>query len=297
MIPLPKTPTEAIALADWIEITALVARDQSCDRGELEAALQRAGVFASGSALEARILDVFTEIEARQVAAGDGYAFDLSGNNRGVLRLRTQAYRDCSSYLFCLCLAYFGERQVRGRTVFAERVFESICTEAARRFLAGDAVRIGHPRHATEIDSPFGKAVDALCVRLQEGGGFVRRSPRKVQDDGVDIVAWRHENDEMPGKLVIFGGCASGADWPDKLKEVDPDTWCDTWLKSPLGSKVLRAFFVPFRLPGGDAWTDVVRRCGLLFDRCRISRWARRVPANPHGDARAWMKAKLQAAA
>lgn len=293
MLPLPAKVT-SLDLADWLELLAITSRRRLSSPADLERVLQREAIYADrGRATEQMLAAVVAELEARTRAAGSSYPFDFEG---GTVTFRSDAWTTRTTYLFCLALTQYGN--LRSVGTFPERLFESVCTEVARNFIGGEAVRFGSPRHASEFEPAFAAAVESICLKLGEGGGLRQRPTHWQKDMGLDVVAWRPLPDRLPGQLVMFGGCASGKDWETKLSECNPDTWCKNWLRVAPASQILKAFFVPRRLEGGDKWTSWSWEAGLIFDRCRIAHWSPSLPTrSPHGHGIRWTKAAFQALA
>lgn len=272
MPPLPIPSTDPIKLADWLEVTALLADDKNSSIGDLERALHRGAVLeVSGGreAVDEKCAEVFTELRERTKSAGDSYPFEVEGS---VVRLRSRV-EDFPAYIFCLCLSSLRIIQRKGQTVFPMRLFEDLACIAARNYVGGESVRFAAPR--LEFPRPFGKAVTALCFQMGEGGSYKKQPPSSSQDRTVDVVAWRTFPDALPGKIIVFGQCASGRDWDGKVGELQPRAFCEHWMSDPPVSDVLRAFFVPHRIPR-YTWKWISRQAGILFDRCRLSFWVHR---------------------
>ncbi len=278
-------------LADWVELRAVVAGDGSASRGDLESAVRGSPAFGRDSTndRDAFIAAVFSEITDREAQAGLGYPFVLSGSQ---LQTKPTAWRTASAYLICLCLSWFGESRATKVDASPARLFEALSTEAAASFIGGSAVRFGSPRK--ELPSSFRRAVDELCQTHLggEGVGFSSRETLHwTKDGGLDVVAWRDPGDNRTGRVIMFGACASGSNWPTKLGQLNADVWLTRFVeRRPVGLP-LKAFFVPFRLEGEPRWTSLSWEAGILFDRCRIARWAPRLKSSVHGNGVAWARA------
>lgn len=272
MLPLPQTPVSAIKLADWLELGALVSSDTSSSAGDLERALRASGLLDSDEgradeAIEQKTLEVFAELDSRLVAAGPGYPFTI---DRSILNL-SEDWGAYLPYVFCLCLSYFGWRHPPGYTIFPTRIFEHLSTIAAKNYVAGNAVRFATPRIG--LPSRFNLAINVLCRDLiKEGGGYKDSTPKRSGDRTLDVVAWREFRDDSPGKLLLFGQCASGANWVEKLSEHQPGAFCAQWMLTIPLVEPLKAFFIPHRVEEDD-WEWYSRRAGIIFDRCRLSSW------------------------
>jgi hypothetical protein len=292
----PADLTDTFALADWLELTAFDSADRNSSLGDLESLVSQSEAY-SNEDVDAIVTDVFTEIDCRSVAAGDGYPFEKQRS--ALIWKSNDIWQSNSAYIFCLALSYFRGAGKRSAGVRPERVFEDLCTQVAGLFIGngagGGAVRFGAPRTSDEIATGFRKAVDALCAsHVLEGVGFrVGQKAGATKDYGLDVVAWRHENDRLPGKLLMFGACAAGQDWQNKVQELQPATWCAQWLHEPLVSQVIKSFFVPHRIARTD-WERWSRSAGLIFDRCRIARWSPRLAAGRvESEGRAWTATAL----
>jgi hypothetical protein len=291
--PLPASFT-IVDLADWMEMSALQAADKNSSGGDLAAAVGRSAVI-DDEKIDALISATLGELAFRVQAAGGGYPFNFNG---AVLELHPSAWRHRSTYLLCLSLTRFGFPTNKGRTVFPERMFEEVSAAAAASYLSGQGVRFGHPRKGAPFPSSFFKAVDMMCGAgiLAEGQGFSGRHRSWTGDDGLDVVAWRDHGDGRSSKMVLFGACATGGDWEEKVYELQVKQFLELWLQRALDSQFVKAFFVPFRLADrrGDEWSTLAVRAGIPFDRCRIARWAPTLPVTPiHGDTAAWARENL----
>lgn len=200
----------------------------------------------------------------------------------GLLETRAD-WEDQIAYVFCLCLSYYGAHDDLPDDAHARRMFEHVAKEAAQAFVRGEALRFGHPRQsgiadaAQELPGAFNEAIDELCDRIDEGDGFCPDKfdePMQEKDEDVDIVAWRDFPDGAPGKLLLLGNCASGHNWPGKLNDLQTKQFTH-WMISGIDSPILRSFFVPHRIETiGRRWASYNRKDGILFERCRIAKFA-----------------------
>jgi hypothetical protein len=278
--PLPDTPTDVIKLADWIEIYALISADGNSSRGDLERALKRASVFQSAQGDESKdidecLLQVFLELEERSKSAGDAYPFEISG---GTLKLRSHP-RNFPAYIFCLALSYFKWKAIKGARVNPWKLFEELSCRAAGHYMQGDVFWFGlrpriskSKRNGKKKPTLFEHSIKGLCSVLGEGQGFKMQPTLNRQDDKVDLVAWRDFADERPSKLIMFGQCAAGANWSDKITELQPNRFWDQWMQEAKVSELIRSFYMPYRVTLKE-WAYCARSAGILFDRCRIAFW------------------------
>ncbi|NOT46537.1 MAG: hypothetical protein HOP17_02140 [Acidobacteria bacterium] len=267
---LPPESTDELRLADWMELLAILSPDGNSSRGDLESALTTASVFDSQGpdALEEKVLNVFSELESRGFAAEDAYPFSIDGS---VLSVKSRIERFVP-YIFCLCLSYYRWSTKRNWEIALNPwlLFEELSSAAAAKFLGGDVYRFGTSRSSTE--SAFKTAVNELCLKLGEGGKFKKRPTLNRQDDKVDLVGWRDFPDKQTSKLLLFGQCAGGSIWTDKVSELQPDAFCNHWMDDPPLSPIIRSFYIPHRVQSTH-WDFYARKSGILFDRCRIAYW------------------------
>lgn len=273
MLSLPKkNPTDTIQLADWLEIYALISGDCNSSRGDLESALRTASLFEpeGEEAIQRKILDVFQELDDRTRSAKEAYPFILDG---GVLRVKKK-WKEFPAYVFCLCLSYFGAKQAKGSKVFPRRWFEHISRDALTHYLGGESLRFGFPRLKSEIPVGFKDAINFVCKSMKEGEGYKEGGLLDRKDDAVDIIAWRHFPDQLPGKLIVFGNCATEIDWEGTKKtELTPAAFCSDWMIDTPKCGIVSSLFIPHRIEY-KRFLSHLKRAGIIFDRCRVSYWA-----------------------
>lgn len=271
MIPLPESPTDRLKLADWLEICALLSPDGNSSRGDLESALRAASLLETegDEAIERKSLDVFRELEDRRKAAERAYPFQIEGSV-----VKRTDWEEYPVYVFCLCLSYFGCQEKKGSKAFPRRWFEHVARDAAQQYLAGEAVRFGSPRLKSELPIKFKDAVEDICRKLKEGQGYKDGGLPDRKDDALDIIAWKHFPDELPGKLILFGNCASEKNWEGSKKtELSPGPFCSDWMIELPRCEIIKSLFIPHRVES-KRFLSYLKRTGIIFDRCRISYWA-----------------------
>lgn len=279
MLGLPDDPTNPLKLADWLELTALIAPDGNASRGDLERSIRRASLneLRDDQAIELKTLEVFEEIEQRWKAAGLTYPFEI---DYGTLQTRS-VWRQIPVYTFCLCLSYFGSKGPGPR-----KLFELVSSVAAKAFVYGDAIDFGFPRRS--LSSSFAEAVSELCDLIGEGGRANREPTHGQKDAKLDLVAWRDFPDRDSNKLLMLGQCASGSDWEGKLRELNPRAFFANWTQETPTSPLISSIFVPHRIER-HKWKNVARVAeAIIFDRCRISYWAHQTEFD-YGDCIEWV--------
>jgi len=275
-----------------------VSLDGVLDRLELEAASRRDGLVSHAAMVEALSLEGLVEDQSasgadgyldargcaeeefgsallhravkRSDACGGRYPFDVAADT---LEYRT-ASRD-RVYLALLAMTL-----MRGSTAKwteqGTKLFEHICASAAGRYLGNRRDEGGAYVFGTGAGSkPLGQRIIELADAMGEIGGPQppALSARK-KDAKLDVVAWRNFPDARPGKLTLFGQCATGSHWRDKRTEFLVDSWLALWVTDRPLVEPIRCFFVP-RCVDDDEWRETCAEGGLVFDRARIAHFAR----------------------
>ena len=242
--------------------------------------LERALAAASDSSepghdsqIEEAIGCVFDEITDRSFAAGHAYPMSIEDD---VLCLNHR-WDEFLPYIFCLVLSYFStfeSRMTRRSTTYTSRWFEHLSRDAAQSYVSGVAVRFGFPREPAELPQDFRGAIDFICRNIIfEGIGYKPASVPDDKDAGIDILACRNWPDQLPGKILLFGQCASGLLWNTKVNELDPRVFIDEWLQESPRSPFVKSLFIPHRIDQ-PTFEHTTRHAGIVFDRCRIALWA-----------------------
>lgn len=260
-IPLPSETADPIVLTDWLELLALSVDDGNASHGDLQRALNRLGVDGFDTICTA----CMRELHRRVAASKDNYPFSFTGT----LLARNGDWRQYVPYVFCLLLSYCNDRMKRVKGTNHTLMFEQLACLAARGYLGGEVLRFGSPRK--ELPAGFHDAIRHVCGAVKEWTPVAGKTLKR-KDGGLDLVAWKPFPDEQIGKLILFGHCASGADWDAKINELQPNAFCTLWLSGDR-SPIVKTFFIPHRLPP-ELFADRAVSAGLFFDRCRIARCA-----------------------
>lgn len=282
-LPTPAATADVTELADYLELHTLVARDGTMSFIDLARDLKRTGTAEPldaddddpASAFSDRgeedsqrpAEDAFSEIEDRSTACAGTYPYKLTKAH-----VERRARFERSLYVFMLLLTRFGH-QAGPAGSHPERLFEDICTVAARNYLGGAACGVqaetfGFPRRL--LPKGFRKALDALCAKV--GDMTPNNDEPKAgdqKDAKLDIVAWRPFPDRRLSTLIAFGQCAVGDD-DTKANELQPGNWAKKWLRQHPPVNPVRLFFVPYRVPLRDL-KHLSIDAGVVFDRCRIA--------------------------
>ena len=212
----------------------------------------------------------YVEMERRLQACRDGYPYviDEQGHtlsvHRNVDNHRHVVYR----YLLLATRLNMKNNRVHA-VIDGSLLLEELAADVAREYLGARAESLVFGTATGQVN--FQGKINNLCQRMKEGNGFMNHYgvPPTQKDGKLDVVAWKHFTDGLPGKLIAFGQCKTGTGYKDTLAQLQPDSFCKKWLQSPLVLTPVRMFFVAEAV-SRQRWRDTSIDAGLLFDRCRI---------------------------
>lgn len=251
-------------LADWLELAAIQAADKNASAGDLERELKRLGKADP----EEITGNVFTEIDRRESAAGkDAYPFERK-NTSIELKAKAGTY---PAYVFCLALSHYKWKARKGAPENPWLLFEELARYTAQNYMGGEAIVFGTSCRLKKTgEKRFVSNINDLAKKLGEGEGFKKQSTHSAKDSKLDLVAWKSFQDRRSSQVILFGQCAAGDNWINKLTELDPDVFWDQWMERGKVSSLLRSVFMPHRIHDLDQWNKHARSARLLFDRCRV---------------------------
>ena len=302
----PSASGDHTTQADWLELKALSSADCNSSIQDLVAEIRRSGsadaldesfetlVDTRGEASEQVAEAVFSELENRSIAAGDGYPFSVGEQ---AIQFDSTTLKTGSTYIFLLLLSSFGVEAGKVTQAHPERDFEDISMAASESYFGCNehdgSYLFGFPRRTEAAGFPA--AIDDLSQRLGEGGGA---KPIKIaaqqKDAHLDVVVWHGFADRRPGQLIAFGQCATGENWRTKLSELsDTRSWCQAWMLQPPSVPPLRMFFVPHRLTE-DEWETSAILGGIVFERCRIAYHTPELPSHIREGGLEWSEEVLE---
>lgn len=317
MIISPSPDASRSALADWLELTA-VLRNRAVGSGDLESLLRlnsdndRERIAAGEEPLEEEIAEtrrdallarVAEEIGFRERTLGDDYPFAVSGDP---LRLACrEEINDTShkAYLFMLLMTAFKDHMLPTSQAIVSRVgqgrtlFHHCASIGVAGLLKdGHTFWFGWPR---PNKANFATALEELCGRL--GFGRAKKPPPAglpdaAKDDQIDVVGWRAFRDKRNGTLLLICQAATGNDWDSKSVVPHLGAFTEWFDRAPY--KVASASLaVPFTVHHevddreGEDYEEAVfnalqrlnYRHGVVLDRLRITESV--APVIASGDA------------
>lgn len=264
--PFPGETDEISEVADWMELMVL-STGQPYKRGNLTMTLQREGSTISSA-------DVIDELQQRATLMGQSWPFDLDAAN-SVLSLKPNPTSQ-SLYTFMAALGLRVNVDSEGRQLFEECV-----TELSRVLTGRAAMRIGFPRKPP-IAVSFKQAIEDYCDASHERAGLFNPPEADDNDLGLDVATWSPFKDGRGGYLHFIGQCATGANYVDKLADLNVEIWRDhlSWAVAPV-----KFLAIPFVVPR-EYFRRTSKEAGLVLDRPRLMELADRVAVPPAMEAR-----------
>lgn len=308
-VPSPDADDSLVALADWVEVKALLADDGNASQEDLTRALEQAHSMDEDDA-KALAGDVFKELLDRHDSCvplpGKGkkweYPFTLNAT-ASLLSLRTRLGPKTKAgllYIFLLLTSRAdmdAQRKLEGLDPTV--LFEQLCADILLNFWGGPtdlsgALVFGTARTKTETNKKFQANIGHLCAILKEGRGLKAKAKAPGGGDGkLDIVVWRIFSDGRSGGMVGFGQCKTGIHWKDHLTKLVPRNFCRDFFEQPLILDPMRVYMVPHRVDGA-AWDSHTGAGGLLLDRCRLVQYGYEISKDVFRNCRVWLDAALE---
>lgn len=236
-LPTPKAYKEE--LADFWEIEALRNSGQAISRTQIAKSiaigldeLDHEGIESEDDTLEARLDEVFLELQRRPSFSSGKYPFSFTKYSL-ILKEEANLFKDVYLYLL-LCTRFNMKTDKVHNGIDGTLLFEELCAIVASNYFGKTAQSY---IFGTANPSNFESKVKGLIKKIGEGQTFKNPNnnfPTK-NDDGVDIVVWKEFADKRQGKLIAFGQCKTGTSWQDRVFKLNPNNFCDNWFhQSPI---------------------------------------------------------------
>ena len=238
----------------------------------------------------------YLEIERRKEACRDGYPFVIGEQGHTLHANKATGNHKHIIYRYLLLATRLNMNDNRVHAgIDGSLLLEELAADVAREYLGARAESVVFGTAAGTAD--FSGRVNGLCKQMKEGDGYVSRdeAPPADRDGKLDVVAWKHFADRLPGKLIAFGQCKTGTSYKDKLTQLQPGSFCRKWLQSPLILTPVRMFFVAEAMSRLH-WYSASSDAGLLFDRCRIVDFCDDISSEVLKKVTIWTEAAAEAA-
>jgi hypothetical protein len=299
---IPNLPSAKAYLeekADFWEIQSIINPDLFCSQMQISRILAKEldeishnGIESEDDVLDDNLSDVFKELTDREKSCKENYPFEFGKFSIRLLD-KESAHKDV--YLFLLLCTRFSmnkhENKVRNE-VDATLVFEELCAIVAKNYFGDNAKSLVF---GTATEGNFEDKIKDLIKNIGEGDGYKNPNnnyPTK-NDDGIDVVVWKHFNDKRIGKLIGFGQCKTGTSWQDEVKKLNPDHFCENWLyEKPVFPPVPLVFICDTLNVEKNFVTD--QRGLLIFNRFRIMEYLpNEIPEELINKIRTWLTTAL----
>ena len=260
MLSIPDPTEHVTKLADWVELSALLAPDGRIgfstlvSATDLESEEQDEDIADEDARQESLVNAVQAVLsERRKIVGPDDYPFVVDEEGDGIQRVAAVTPVG-AIYLFCLFLSHAYDRTIIPKehapeiTHEVRDLFQICATVAAAGYVDGVAVSFGWPRPESEA---FLAALKRIYTMFGDGKPHdvaPPGAPEAVKDDGIDVIAWRPSPDGLPGTHYLLGQVASGNDWQDKTVVAYIDVFHKFWFTTQPAARETPAMFMPFCL-------------------------------------------------
>lgn len=250
-------------MADKAELRALQSSTMAYSLDDFRVELRQMGpnqevVEDQDETMSLAVEDARRELNTRAKVLGSGYPFALDS----LLVNADSAWVSNATYVFLLLatvLTWNGRRT-------GIKLFEEVVAQALGAYIGGQSLRFGSPR-TPPVPANASLALNHLARRLGERRASDTSVLPTDQDMGLDAVAWKDFPDRHPGKVILFGQCATGPRWREKIGEPSLDRWRGyiAYRATPV-----RVFAVPWT--ADTALREAMHgRGAIVFDRLRIA--------------------------
>lgn len=297
---LPSAKAYLEEKADFWEVQSIANPDMFMSEMSISRAIARGldeinheGIESEDDELDVNLDDVYRELTEREKSCAGRYPFEF-GKTSIRASQEESIFKDIYTYL--LLSTRFLMNKVENKVqngVDGTLVFERLCAVIAKEYFGENADSFVF---GTAEEGNFESKIKDLIVSIGEGDGYKNPNnnyPTK-NDDGIDVVVWKPFTDNRIGKLIGFAQCKTGTSWHDEIKKLNPDHFCENWLKEkPVFPPIPIVFICDTLNLERNFVTD--QRGKLVFNRFRIMEYLpKEIDAELIADIRAWLDAALK---
>lgn len=253
-----ETPAETMpltSLADWLEFAAWKAPNKEVSVNELWSAFDIASDAYESYEDEDMARDdllsrASAEIVIRSDVLGKAYPFIMDKEGE-TLSLSPLLNLGQLAYLLCLRLSLKETSLIVGGPAVEDnerRLFQMCSTLCIAGHLGGPAISFGFPR---PDHTGFLEKLQKIYPRIMPEGLPKEEPPaisdNREKDEGIDIIAFLKQVDNLPGTIHFFGQVASGANWKSKPLQLGTiNKIFSKWFHEKPGSPAFCGMFIPF---------------------------------------------------
>jgi hypothetical protein len=258
VLSIPDLTEHVTKLADWIELSALLAANGRIGFSALVSAVdlgveeQEEDIGDEDARQESLVNSVQAVIAERAKIVGlEHYPFVVDPDGIGIQRVDAVTQVG-AIYLFCLFLSHSFDRSIIPAqhapeiTNEVRDLFQVCATVAAAGYVDGAAMSFGWPRPDS---AKFLDALKRVYGLFGDGAPHENEppgAPEQVKDDGIDVIAWKPSPDGLPGTQYLLGQVASGNDWDKKSVVSYVNMFHQFWFSRQPASPNTPAMFMPF---------------------------------------------------
>lgn len=254
-------------VCDWLEGSALFSEEPELSAADAVDVLCEEQIYDDQDLAWDLLQNALRQIRRRQSWLGAGPPIEV---RRSAL-VRRGGWRDWAGLSFCLALSFsrwYPDWRANAPGDYEEqgRLFEDLSLESARALFPQWEVcvvgwRPSQPRGIGEI------AEDVACRLCEEGGDAKVWAGRAAKDAGLDLLCYLPFGDGRPSLPAYLFQCASGANWEDKVHDLDLNLWRNI---VRFGSNPRKGFAMPYALLDDDFRRVYVKVDGIVLDRYRL---------------------------
>lgn len=254
-------------MCDWMEASALFLGEEISFADVVDVLNENNFYLDQGDAWNFAD-DVLYLMNKRSRILGEGYPIEVVDSLRVTVRGNWQ---DFAPYCFCLILSllpHYREWRKAFGADYTEQgnLFEEVTVESVRLTFSGwEAVKTGWSR---EQAIKLKEVVNNCAAQLGEAIGDLSLWVKGTENEaGLDILCYRHFNDQRAGFPIYLFQCASGANWQEKRKTPDLEIWSKiiTFQNQPK-----KGFSMPFSVSDQEYRISNNIINGVFLDRLRL---------------------------
>jgi hypothetical protein len=277
----PAADSNAIELADWLELQAFFSEHYESRLDEVDAINRRQeeeqddDIAEQDSQIELRRSEIENELTFRKDSLKEAYPFVLSEDGERVQLLHRNVEQHGRYYLLCLILSHATRSPflqyppINDELAQARKVlFQVLSNLALAGETQGQAVWLGWPRDTAEKILDVVRRACEACKTGKARNRPASMANPSAKDGGVDVLSWPPFGDRPPPTYFMFGQAASGLNWSSKPSKPDAEELLQHYFDEHPQCDLRYATVIPFRISDEEI-SNKSRQHGSIFDRTR----------------------------
>ena len=270
--------------ADYLELNALFSKDGQSfsehivDALELAADREAEDVDSEVRNREEVAAGAVARMSSRKRVLAESYPFDFDDCGDVIFFTGEHSNLGQTAYLVSLILSNLKSvspllvdsdaHPTRDEVNLLRKYFQYLATAAIAAEVGGPAWSFGFPR---PDGTGFFKKLSEIWGSLKDGRVSADPSASPdPKDDQIDIFAWREQNDNLPGFLLVTAQVATGRNWKEKsIKGHVVDVFPNRWFNPAPVTRMVAYHVIPFARPD-KTFRDDVLVFGNVLHRLRV---------------------------